>query len=119
MPRRALPAPHEPPRPVEHWQISTLPAAIQPFVEAYEESLAFECTGDHPYLFSTAASYQYGLTSSAWTHLVKGVFARHENRYYRNAARNLSVSFFFLKGNAIHGDVTTVVNMTTVMGPPH
>ena len=33
----------------------------------------------------------------------KGVFARHENRYYRHATLNLSVTFFFLKGNAIHG----------------
>ena len=34
----------------------------------------------------------------------KGIFGRHENRYYRNAALNLSVTFFFLKGHAaVHG----------------
>ena len=34
----------------------------------------------------------------------KGIFGRHENRYYRNAALNLSVTFFFIKGHAaVHG----------------
>ena len=40
-------------------QISTLPAAIQPFVEAYEQSIVFEMTGDNPYLFSQASSWQW------------------------------------------------------------
>ena len=52
-------------------QISTLPATIQPFVEEYEASLVFEFTGDNPYLFSMASSYQYGQSSSAWSQLVK------------------------------------------------
>ena len=58
-------------------QVSTLPAAIQPFVEAYEASLVFEFTGPNPYLFSMASSYQYGHSSSAWTQLVKRCFERH------------------------------------------
>ena len=58
-------------------QISTLPATIQPFVEAYEQSIVFEMTGDNPYLFSQASSWQYGHSSSAWTQLVKGCFQRH------------------------------------------
>ena len=58
-------------------QISTLPATIQPFVEEYEKSLAFEPTGANPYLFSMASSYQYGQSSSGWTQLVKACFQRH------------------------------------------
>ena len=58
-------------------QVSTLPAAIQPFVEAYEKSLVFEPTGDNPYLFSMQRSYQYGHSSSAWSQLVKACFQRH------------------------------------------
>ena len=58
-------------------QVSTLPATIQPFVEAWEATLVFECTGENPYLFPTAGSYQYGQTSSGWTQLVKSVFERH------------------------------------------
>ena len=58
-------------------QISTLPAAIQPFVEAYEQSIVFEMTGENPYLFSQASHWQYGHSSSAWTQLVKGCFQRH------------------------------------------
>ena len=58
-------------------QVSTLPATIQPFVEEYEKSLVFEVTGENPYLFSMAASYQYGQSSSAWTQLVKSAFLRH------------------------------------------
>mgnify|MGYP006191119067 CR=1 FL=1 len=58
-------------------QISTLPATIQPFVEAYEASIVFEVTGDNPYLFSMASSYQYGQSSSGWSQLVKACFLRH------------------------------------------
>ena len=61
-------------------QVSTLPATIQPFVELYEKSIAFEFTGDNPYLFATANSHQYGLTSSAWTSFIKGVFTRHAGK---------------------------------------
>ena len=61
-------------------QISTLPAAIQPFVEAYEATLVFEPTGDNPYLFPMASSYQYGHSSSAWTQLVKSCFQRHAGK---------------------------------------
>ena len=58
-------------------QVSTLPAGIQPFVEAYERPLALEPTGDNPYLFSMASSYQYGHSSSAWSQVVKACFQRH------------------------------------------
>ena len=46
-------------------------------MEGYEASLMFEHTGDHPYLFPMASSYQYGQSSSGWTQLVKSVFQRH------------------------------------------
>ena len=58
-------------------QISTLPAAIQPFVEAYEASLVFEPLPPNPYLFSVSSSYEYGHSSSAWSQLVKACFQRH------------------------------------------
>lgn len=57
-------------------QISTLPLSIQPFVEAYEESLVFEPVGENPYLFHTS-SYQYGQSSSGFCQLVKACFQRH------------------------------------------
>ena len=58
--------------------MSTLPAGIQPFVEAYEQSLVWEpFVGDNPYLFPLASSHQYGQSSSGWTQLVKGVFERY------------------------------------------
>jgi hypothetical protein len=57
-------------------QISTLPLSIQPFVEAFEESLVFEPVGDNPYLFHTS-SYQYGQSSSGFCQLVKACFQRH------------------------------------------
>ena len=57
-------------------QVSTLPLTIQPWVEAYEASIELELTGDNPYLFSMASSWERGLSSSAWTQLVKGVFER-------------------------------------------
>ena len=46
-------------------------------MDAYERSIAFELTGDNPYLFSQASSWQYGHSSSAWTQLVKVCFQRH------------------------------------------
>ena len=59
-------------------QVSTLPAGIQPFVEAYEQSLVWEpFVGDNPYLFPLASSHQYGQSSSGWTQLVKSVFERY------------------------------------------
>ena len=57
-------------------QISTLPLSIQPFVEAFEESLVFEPVGENPYLFHTS-SYQYGQSSSGFCQLVKACFQRH------------------------------------------
>ena len=58
--------------------MSTLPAGIQPFVEAYEQSLVWEpFVGDNPYLFPLASSHQYGQSSSGWTQLVKSVFERY------------------------------------------
>ena len=57
-------------------QVSTLPLTIQPWIEAYEASIELELTGDNPYLFSMASSWERGLSSSAWTQLVKGVFER-------------------------------------------
>ena len=71
-------------------QISTLPATIQPFVEEYEKSLTFELTGDNPYLFSMASSYQYGHSSSAWSQLVKSCFQRHAGVSCPPKARNCS-----------------------------
>ena len=57
--------------------IHTLPALIQPWVEAYEQSIALDPTGPNPYLFSMASDWGRGHSSSAWTALVKSCFQRH------------------------------------------
>ena len=50
--------------------ISTLPLAIQPWVDAYERSISLENTGDNPYLFSLQSAWDRGMSSSQWTSTV-------------------------------------------------
>ena len=57
--------------------VHTLSPLLQPWVEAWEASIALEFTGTNPYLFSMASDWERGHSSSAWTQLVKGVFKRH------------------------------------------
>jgi hypothetical protein len=46
------------------------------WVARYEDSICWEMTGEHPYLFCMTSSWGRGLSSSAWTQAVKSTFER-------------------------------------------